>query len=97
MLSFSINKMQNSTASFNLGAGIGAQMKMYKNFFIAVESQIQFNNVKTTGTRTDRTIEYDITKNSYFQKSTTETNDPIQRAMNLSLTPITSIYFTYRF
>ena len=97
MLSFSINKMQNSSVILNLGTGIGAQMKMYKNFYLAVESQIQLNSIKTTGTRTDRTIEYDITKNSYFQKSLTETNDPIQRAMNLSLTPITSIYFTYKF
>jgi hypothetical protein len=89
--------MQNSSVILNLGTGIGAQMKMYKNFYLAVESQIQLNSIKTTGTRTDRTIEYDITKNSYFQKSLTETNDPIQRAMNLSLTPITSIYFTYKF
>lgn len=97
ILSFSINKMQNSSVSFNLGTGIGAQMKMYKNFYIAVESQIQLNSIKTTNVRTDKSIEYDITTNSYFQKSTTETNDPIQRAMNLSLTPITSIYFTYKF
>ncbi len=97
MLSFSINKMQYSTVTFNLGTGIGAQMKMYKNFYIAVESQIQLNNVKTTNVRTDKSIEYDITTNSYFQKSLTETNDPIQTAMNVSLTPITSIYFTYKF
>jgi hypothetical protein len=97
MLSFSINKMQYSTVTFNLGTGIGAQMKMYKNFYIAVESQIQLNNVKTTNVRTDRSIEYDITTNSYFQKSLTETNDPIQTAMNLSLTPVTTIFFTYKF
>jgi len=97
MLSFSINKMQNSTVTYNLSTGIGAQMKMYKNFYIAVESQVQFNNVKTTSTRTDRSIEYDIASNSYFQKSLTETNDPNQTAMNLSLTPLTSIYFTYKF
>jgi hypothetical protein len=97
ILSFSINKMQNSTVTYNLGAGIGAQMKMYKNFYIAVESQVQFNNVKTTSTRTDRSIEYDIASNSYFQKSLIETNDPNQRAMNLSLTPVTTIYFTYKF
>ena len=97
MLSFSINKMQNSSVTYNLGTGIGAQMKMYKNFYIAVESQIQFNNVKTTSKRTDKSIEYDIVSNTYFQKSLAETNEPIQMAMNLSLTPVTTIYFTYKF
>jgi len=97
IVSFSTNKMQNSTVTYNLGAGIGAQMKMYKNFYIAVESNIQLNNVKTTNVRTDRSIEYDIASNSYFQKSLTETNDPIQTGMYLSLTPLTSIYLTYKF
>jgi len=97
ILSFSINRMQNSTVTYNLGAGIGAQMKMYKNFYIAVESQIQLNNVKATTVRTDRSIEYNIATNSYFEKGLIETNEPIQTAMNVTFTPLTSIYFTYKF
>jgi hypothetical protein len=97
ILSFSINETQNTNVTFNLGTGIGAQMKVYKNLFVAIESQIQLNKVTTTSIRKDKSIEYDITTNSYVQKNLIETNEPITSAMNLSLTPISTIYFTFKF
>jgi hypothetical protein len=98
LLVFQRTKCKIQQRTYNLGAGIGAQMKMYKNFYIAVESHLQLNSVKTTNVQ-ERIGQLNTTllQTLIFEKSTTETNDPIQRAMNLSLTPITTIYFTYKF
>ncbi len=99
ILSFNLTDVHSSNQTMMLNTGIGAQMKCYKNFFIAFESVIvQVNQAKVTSNATTvKNIEYTISSNSYFPTSVNVTSDPSTTATNLYFTPSSAIYFTYKF
>lgn len=97
ILSFYKNQYSTSNKVNTFSLGIGAQLKLYKSFYIGVESAIQISSIKSMVQRTDSQIDYNVAMNKYSEVSKTEINEPMTTIVTTQLTPANVIYFTYRF
>ncbi len=97
ILSFVRYETGQSSVSYSMNYGLGLNYNFNHHFSAQIETSIggNYNSVTTINQR--KTIELNIATNSYYISQLDETKMPEYKMTNFNLTPITTLYFSYKF
>lgn len=97
ILSFVRYETGQSSISYSMNYGLGVNYNFNHHFSAQIETYIggSYNSVTMINQR--KTIELNIASNSYYISQFDETKTPEYTTTNFNLTPITTLYFSYKF
>lgn len=97
IIQFSRFETGQSNISYSLNYGIGFNYNFTKHLRAQVETNIQgsVNQISLLNQR--KTIDLNISDNSYYVSRLDETKTPDYTTTNVNLTPTTTLYFSYTF
>lgn len=95
--SFARYETGQSNVSYGINYGLGMNYTFYKNFSLQIETTVgaNFNRISVTNQR--KTIDLNIAENNYFVSQLDETKTPDYTTTVFNLSPVTNLYFSYKF